>query len=82
MNPDSFVYDIETEESLRDIAEDVETKFDRNGYSKDHNRPLPMGKKMVIDIMKDELGEEITTEFVALGIKMHLYSKDRQKVGR
>ena len=82
MNPDSFVYEIETEEFLRDIAEDVETKSDINRYSKDHNRPLPIGKKMVIDIMKDERGGEITTEFVALGIEMHSYSKDRQKVGR
>ena len=28
----------------RDIEKDVDTKFNRSGYSKDDNRPLPVGK--------------------------------------
>ena len=30
----SFVYEAETEDFYRDIAKDVETKFDTSGYSK------------------------------------------------
>ena len=45
MDTDSFVYEIETEDFYRDIAKDVEKRFDTSGYSKDENRPLPTGKK-------------------------------------
>ena len=66
MDTDSFVYEIETEDFYRDIAKDVEKRFDTSGYSKDENRPLPIGKnKKVIGLMKDELGGKIMTEFVA-----------------
>ena len=66
METDSFVYEIETKDFYRDIATDVEERFDTSGCSKDENRPLPIGKnKKVIGLMKDELGEKITTEFVA-----------------
>ena len=59
MGTDSFVY--------RDIAKDVENKFNTSGYSKDENRPMPIGKnKKVNGLMKDELGQKIMTKFVAL----------------
>ena len=32
MDTDSFVYEIETEDFYRDIAKDVETRFDTSGY--------------------------------------------------
>ena len=54
MDTDSFVYEIETEDFYRDIAKDVEKRFDTSGYSKDDNRPLPIGKnKKVIGLMKN-----------------------------
>ena len=63
MDTDSFVYGIETEDFYRDIAEDVETRFDTSGYSKDDNRPLPIGRnKKVTGLMKDELGGKIMTD--------------------
>ena len=45
----SFVYEIETEDFYRDIAKDVEKRFDTSGYSKDENRPLPIGKNKKSD---------------------------------
>ena len=42
MDTDSLVYDIKTEDFYKDIAEDVETRFDTSGYEPD--RPLPIGK--------------------------------------
>ena len=68
MDMDSFIYDIETEDFYKDIAGDVETRFNTSGYC---NRPLPIGKnKKVIGLMKDELGGEIMKEFIALRPKM------------
>ena len=70
MDTDSFVHETETENLYRDIAEDVETRFDTRGYSRDENRPLPIGKnKKVISMLKDELGGKVMTEFVALRAK-------------
>ena len=67
MDTDNFVYEIETEDFYRDIAKDVEKRFDTSGYSKDKNRSLPIGtSKKVIGLMKDELGGKIMTEFLAL----------------
>ena len=72
MDTDSFVYEIETKDFYRDIAKDVEKRFDTSGYSKDENRPLPIREnKKVIGLMKDELGGKIMTEFVALRAKMY-----------
>ena len=53
MDTDSLVYKIKTEDFYKDIAEDVEVRFDTSGYVPD--RPLPVGKnKKVIRLMKDE----------------------------
>ena len=45
MDTDSFVYEIEIEDFYRDIANDVEKRFDTTGYSKDDNYPLEKIKK-------------------------------------
>ena len=76
IDTDSFVYEIETEDFYRDIENNVEKRFDTSGYSKDDNRPLPIGEnKKVIGLMKDELGGKVMTEFVALRAKMYAYRK-------
>ena len=76
MDTDNFVYEIRTEDFYRDIAKGVEKRFDISGYSKDDSRPLPKGiNKKKIGLMKDELGEKIMTEFVALRAKMYAYRK-------
>ena len=71
MDTDSFVYDIETEDFYKDIADDIEDRFDTSSYC---NRPLPIGKnKKVIGLMKDDLGGEIMKEFISLCPKMYSY---------
>ena len=43
MVTDSFVIHIKTEDLYEDIADDVEKWFEISNYSKDDNRPLPIG---------------------------------------
>ena len=65
MDTHSLIYDIQTADFYKDIANDIESRFDTSGYVSD--RPLPMGKnKKVISLMKDDLGGGITSEFVTI----------------
>ena len=76
MDTGSFVYEIETEDFYSDIAKDMKKRFDTSGYSKNDNRPLPIGEnKKEIGLMKDEIGGKIMTEFVALRATMYAYRK-------
>ena len=76
MDADSLIYNIETEDFYKNIAEDVPARFDTSGYNPD--RPLPVGlNKKVIGLMKDELGGEIMTEFVTLRPKMYAIKRDQ-----
>ena len=76
---------IKADEIYKDIAEDVETRFDTSNYELD--RPLPKGKtKQVIGLMKDELGRKIMTKFVGLRAKTCIYltndgSEDKKAKG-
>ena len=59
MDIGSFIVHLKTDHIYKDIAEDVETKFDTLYY--ELRRPLPKRKKKnkkVIDEMKDELCEK------------------------
>ena len=54
----------------------MKKRLDTSRYSKDDNKPLPIGEnKKVTDLMKDELGGVIITEFLALKAKMYAYRK-------
>ena len=78
MGTDTFVMNIKTIDSYKDIANDVECKFDTSNYEVD--RPLPTGKnKKIIGLMKDELGGKIITEFVTLRLKTYSYLTDDGK---
>ena len=78
MDTVSFVMNIKTEDFYKDIANDVEKRFDTSNY--EINRPLPTGKnKNVIGLMKDELGGKIITEFVTLRPKTYSYLTDNGK---
>ena len=78
MGTDSFIMSSKTNDFYEDIANDVENRFDTSNY--EVNRPLPMGKnKKIIDLMKDELGGKIITEFVTLRPKTYSYLTDDGK---
>ena len=64
MDTDSFIINIKTEDFYKNIANDVEKRFDTSNYIED--RPLPTGRnKKDTGLMKDELGRKIIIEFVA-----------------
>ena len=72
MDTDSFVVNIKTKDFYKDIAENVKERFDTSNYI--YDRPLPTGvNKKVIGRMKNELGGDIITEFVALRPKAYSY---------
>ena len=76
MDTDSFVYATDNEDFYRDIAKDVKKRIDTSEYSKDDNRPLPIREnKKVIGLMKDQLGGNIMTKFVALRAKIYAYMR-------
>ena len=80
MDTGSFIVYIKTEDIQKDIAEDVETRFDTSNYEFKCNsidRPLPKAKnKKVIGLMKDELSLKIMTKFVGLRAKTYSHLKD------
>ena len=81
MDTDSFTMSIKTNYFYKDIANDVEKRFDTSNY--EVNRPLPTGKnKKVIGLMKDESGGKIITEFVTLRPKTYSYLTDDCKEDR
>ena len=81
MDTDSFVMHIKTNDFYKDIANDVECKFDTSNY--EVNRPLPIGKNTkVIGLMKDELEGEIITEFIALRPKTYSCLTDNDKIDK
>ena len=91
MDTDSFVMHIKKNDFYKDIASDVENRFDTSNYkvntaettaepSSLERRPLPTGKnKKVIGLMKDELGRKIITEFVTLRPKTYSFLTDDGK---
>ena len=78
MDTDSFIMNIKTNDFHKDIASDVENRFDTSNY--EASRPLPRGKnKKVIGLMKDELGGKIIMEFVTLRPKTYSFLTDDGK---
>ena len=78
MDTDSFIMNIKTNDFYKDIANDVENRFDTSNY--EVIRPLPTGKnKKVIGLMKDELGRKMILEFVTLRPKTYSFLTDDGK---
>ena len=77
MDTDCFVIHVKTEDFYKYIANDAEEWFDISNYSKDDNRPLPIGwNKKVIGLFKDDLGGKIMKTFVGLRAKTWAYLMD------
>ena len=68
MDTGNFIINIQTEDFYKDIAIDVEKRFDKSNYEVD--RPLPTGKE-IIGLMKDELERKIMTKFAAIRPKTY-----------
>ena len=82
MDTDSFIVYIKTDDIYKDIAEDVETRFDTSNYELDNC--LKEKNKKAIRLMKDELGRKIMRKFAGLRANIYSYliddgSEDRQK---
>ena len=70
MDTGSFIVHVKTDDIYKDIAKDIEKRFDTLNYEID--RPLPKGQsETVIGLMKDELGGKIIKEFVGLRAKTY-----------
>ena len=75
IDTDSFIVYIKADDIYKNIAEDIETRFDNSNYELD--RLLPKGKnKKVIVLMKDKLGGKVMTKFVGLRAKNDSYLID------
>ena len=75
---DSLIYEIKTDNIYKDIAEDVESKFDTSEFDKNHPATNEFGfkvgvNKKVIGMFKDETGGKQIEEFVGLRSKLYSY---------
>ena len=74
MDTDSFIVHVKTDDIYKDIAGNVELRFDTSNFQIDS--PLLKGKnKKVNGLMKDELGGQIMKEFVELTVNICSYLK-------
>lgn len=74
---DSLAYEIQTEDFYKDIAEDIQTRFDTSDYPVDHVSHIKTGiNKKVIGMFKDEAGGKQIEEFVGLRAKLYSYRMD------
>ena len=77
---DSLTTHIKTEDFYKDIADDVDKRFDTSIYATALNRPLSIGKKKKeIGLMKDELRGRQMKEFVGLRAKTYSCFMDDDK---
>ena len=75
MDTDNFIFYVKTDDIYKDIAKNVETRFDTSNFEID--RPLPKGKNNnLTEVMKDELCGQVIKEFVRLITKTYSYLKD------
>ena len=78
MDTDGFIMPIKTEDFYKDVADDIEKRFDTSNCDDECDRPLPKRKnKKVIGKFKDVLGGgKIMTELVAIRPKTYSYLMD------
>ena len=77
MDTDNFIIHSKTEDFYKDIADDLEKRFDTSNCDEDDKRPVTIGEnKKVIGLFKGELGGKIILEFIGLRIKTYAYYMD------
>ena len=72
MNTDSFIVYIKTDDVYKDVAEDVETRFDTSNYELDRSLCKEKNKK-VTGWMKKELCGKFMIKFIGLRAKAYSY---------
>ena len=78
MDTDSLTVHVTTDDFYKNIAEDLETRFDTSNF--ELYIPLPKGKnRKEIELLKNELGGRIIKEFFELWIKTYNYLKDNNE---
>ena len=68
MDTDSFIANVKRDDIYKDIAENIETRFDTSNFKL--GRPFPKEKnKKVIGLMKDKLSGKIMIKSAGLRAK-------------
>ena len=75
MNTDSLIVHVKTDDTYKDISEDVERRFDTSNIELEKVLPKEKSKK-VIGVMNDELRGKVMKEFVGLRAKSCSYLID------
>ena len=75
MNTDSLIVHVKTDDTYKDISEDVERRFDTSNIELEKVLPKEKSKK-VIGVMNDELRGKVMKEFVGLRAKPCSYLID------
>ena len=74
VDTDGCVHHTKTDDYYEDTAPDVPETFDTSCYSKNCRFPLEIGvNKKIPGMMKDEMGDDVMTEFVGLRPKTYSY---------
>ena len=76
MDTDSFMANLKKDDIYKDIAKDIETRFDNSNY--ELNRPFTKVKKKknISGLMKDELGQKVMIDFLGLRAKSYSFLID------
>ena len=76
-----FIVYIKTDDTYKDIAKDLEIRYDTLNYELDG--PLSKEKnKKVIGLMKDELGRKIMAKIVELRAKTYTYLVNEDNIAK
>ena len=79
MDPDSFIFYVETDDFYKDISNDVIEWFDTSDYNENDDR-IPTGiNNKIIGKFKDELKDKVMTEFITPASKVYAYLDDNNK---
>ena len=77
---DSLMYEIQTEDFYKDIAGDVNNRFDTSDYPENHPSGIPTGiNKKVLGMMKDEAAGKNIKEFIGLRSKLYSFIMEEGK---